>query len=613
MEKQLNIRNKLLLLSGLVGVTLLGIAGVIYVGIGKVESQQAMLIKASDVNSKLNQISSTFHQFCKKPSDQLVQSFRKGTQSLREAVSVAAASSDDSSVFSKVSNDINELEQIFSEIAETQEKIGFNHSSGRHGDLERTAQALEKALSASDRPDLLVKLLKIRVQERNYFLLLSEAITSRFELQTEALISSISSGVNDPTIANDLKKKTQAYKSAFKKLAADYKNIGLDSSLGAQGQFLETLHKISIDASQIPALVADKLSEQHSSSNKGIVFSLFLLGIVTFLSLYFGGNHFISRPLQAIIKELRTYSYILHKAASQVTQSSEGLAQSTTQQAASIEETSAAIKEVSGQAEVGRDLAGQASDSADFVMQLTREGSKALTTMITAVEAIQTASEETVEIVRVIDEIAFQTNLLALNAAVEAARAGEAGKGFAVVAEEVRALAKRSADAAKNTSERIDKSQKLAVEGVEITRRLNETFTKTKETSETASLATSTISDKQSEQLNALREIFEVISQLDGCTQTNAASAQESAAAAANLLDQSHGIDILATRLATLCGLENGQEDNDELETRKVDTHSPSPAVQINEQAAENPRPTWEMPELDEDSAKIESVFFTEH
>jgi methyl-accepting chemotaxis protein len=175
-------------------------------------------------------------------------------------------------------------------------------------------------------------------------------------------------------------------------------------------------------------------------------------------------------------------------------------------------------------------------------------------TMSAAMEAIRISSNDIAKIIKTIDEIAFQTNILALNAAVEAARAGEAGMGFAVVADEVRNLAQRSAQAAKETADKIEGAIAKTAEGVEVSGKvaqaLNDIVTKVRQVDE---LVTE-VSGASREQTQGITQINVAISQMDKVTQSTAASAEESAAAAQELNAQAETMKQSVAELLQLVG-----------------------------------------------------------
>ena len=191
------------------------------------------------------------------------------------------------------------------------------------------------------------------------------------------------------------------------------------------------------------------------------------------------------------------------------------------------------------------------ADTAQKVNDIAKQarGAADMQTMSVAMAAIQVSSDEIAKIIRTIDEIAFQTNILALNAAVEAARAGEAGMGFAVVAEEVRNLAHRSAQAAKETSGKIEGAITNTRRGVEISsqvaRTLNEIIAKVCQVDELAA----EVAGASREQTQGVTQINGAVGQMDKVTQANAANAEESAAAARELNAQAgtmmHSVDEL--------------------------------------------------------------------
>ncbi len=235
---------------------------------------------------------------------------------------------------------------------------------------------------------------------------------------------------------------------------------------------------------------------------------------------------------------VRSASEQVAAAADEISSGSQALAVGTSEQARNLSEVEGKISELSESfnesqqaADSGRDLTGRALDGAGA-------GVEAMARLSEAMEGIKTASDETAAIVRTIDDIAFQTNLLALNAAVEAARAGEAGKGFAVVAEEVRALAMRSAEAAKNTADLIAGSVSRAEEGVaineEVTEKLGTIEHDVRELKEVMrGLADGIEGDQE-----LVGHVVSAISEVNRVTQQTAANAEESSSTAEELAGQ---------------------------------------------------------------------------
>jgi methyl-accepting chemotaxis protein len=260
----------------------------------------------------------------------------------------------------------------------------------------------------------------------------------------------------------------------------------------------------------------------------------------------------ISGVLLGVLDELNDAAGQLNGISSQVASSSQSLAQGASEQAAALEESSASAEQINAMAQ----RSSQHSNSAVELVAKSEvefaQANQVLDHVVAAIGDLSSQSSNISKIIRVIDEIAFQTNILALNASVEAARAGEAGLGFAVVADEVRNLAQRSAQAAKDTASLIEGSITKSHEGkssVDEMARVVRSITN--ESAQVRSLVGDVDAGSQ-EQSRGIAEIAKAIQQMQQVTQTNAASAEQGAAAAMELNSHSETLTGIVDRLGVL-------------------------------------------------------------
>jgi methyl-accepting chemotaxis protein len=248
------------------------------------------------------------------------------------------------------------------------------------------------------------------------------------------------------------------------------------------------------------------------------------------------------------LQQVSTGTEQVSSASQQISAGSQSLAQGSSEQASSLEEVSSSLEEMSSMtkqnaqnANEAKVLAGEANNNAD-------QGKQAMGRMSIAINKIKDSSDQTAKIVKTIDEIAMQTNLLALNAAVEAARAGEAGRGFAVVAEEVRNLAQRSAQAAKNTADMIEESVRNAEEGVLIAVDVSKSFESIAGGNKKVNDLIAEIAAASNEQAQGIDQVNNAVAQMDKVTQQNAANSEESASAAEELSSQAEELQNMVSQ-----------------------------------------------------------------
>lgn len=257
-----------------------------------------------------------------------------------------------------------------------------------------------------------------------------------------------------------------------------------------------------------------------------------------------------NRAMDAMVSVMSAVSEAtngINNGAGDIRQASDDLSQRTEQQAASLEETAAAMDEITSTVRETAVGAGRANGVVSEARAEAEQSGDVVRRAVEAMNGIERASLEISEIISVIDGIAFQTNLLALNAGVEAARAGDAGKGFAVVASEVRALAQRSADAAKDVKAKINASAEQVEVGVELVSETGKALQRIIVRIGEISTLVGSIAASAEQQATGLQQINTAVSEMDGVTQQNAAMVEEATAAARSLAEEA---DELAGNIA---------------------------------------------------------------
>ncbi|KUJ73979.1 hypothetical protein AVO42_00735 [Thiomicrospira sp. XS5] len=260
------------------------------------------------------------------------------------------------------------------------------------------------------------------------------------------------------------------------------------------------------------------------------------------------------QKLSDIVSQSIITSQVVNTASEEVAKGALDLSSRVQEQAAAIEQTSATMDEMNSAVQNNTDNSQQAASVAQKVQTESEQASKVMQQTITAMNTIQESSHKISEIVTLIDSIAFQTNLLALNAAVEAARAGDHGRGFAVVAGEVRALAQKSADAAKEINSLITESVQRIDEGTHLAGESGEVIGNITQMINEMSLMINQIAQASTEQAQGVEQVHKAIGEIDATTQQNAALVEETSAAAESMSEQatdlSHNMAFFKTNTA---------------------------------------------------------------
>ena len=315
---------------------------------------------------------------------------------------------------------------------------------------------------------------------------------------------------------------------------------------------------LALATAEAAATAAANAADESMVASRRTTALVVCIGLIVGIGLVIVTSRSISSALRSVASSLGDGADQVSSAAGQVSASSQSLAEGASEQAASLEETSASLEEVSSMtkrnaegAQQAKALSGQTRDAADV-------GAADMEAMRVAMDDIKASSNDISKIIKTIDEIAFQTNILALNAAVEAARAGEAGMGFAVVAEEVRSLAQRSAQSAKETAAKIEVAISKSEHGVLISGKVALSLAEIVEKARKVDGLVGEIATASLEQSQGIGQVNTAVSQMDKVTQSNAGNAEETASAAEELSAQAQVMRDGVAQLMRLVGGSTG-------------------------------------------------------
>ena len=337
----------------------------------------------------------------------------------------------------------------------------------------------------------------------------------------------------------------------------------MNDAIAADAQRLsEQKENVKSDLLALSMLIRDDLLSNidqvvsNSEHQNRLNLMIFLLVVGTsILLIFFLIRHSILAPLYRLLEGLNLASKQVTTISEQVGSASRELAMGANRQAASLEETAASLEEMATMTNRNADNSREANSLVKDAEKMVSAAQDSMDELNTSMSKISGASQQTLDIITNIDEIAFQTNLLALNAAIEAARAGEAGSGFAVVAEEVRNLALRSAEAAKVTSELLNTTDKEIKAGVNLVEKGRSVFKQMVERMEKSGKLVDMISSASADQAQGLDQINSVISEIETVTLQTSRSADESAVASREMGSQADQMNLMLDGLVKLVGL----------------------------------------------------------
>lgn len=339
----------------------------------------------------------------------------------------------------------------------------------------------------------------------------------------------------------------------------------------------------------------NKMSSSIHENSAGIQFLLIFGMIICTLAALFLGvvlSISISKPLNLAVNQLNEGAQQVAAASNQLSSAAQQLSQGSAEQASAIEETSSTLQGSTSMLQQNTVNTKQAAQLSEKAKEMADKGGSEMLLMMESIQEIKKSSDQIAKIIKVIDDIAFQTNILALNAAIEAARAGEAGLGFAVVAEEVRNLAGRSAQAAKDTTAIIESNIGLSNNGVSVAGRVNEVLMEITIQAKKVRELMVEISAASQEQAQGVEQVNKALVQVEAVTQHNAANAEEGALASEELSAQADNMRKIVQELSRMV---NGKiaalqfnEDNSQEDSGHLKVYSGEASKGISS--------TWEKP-----------------
>jgi len=490
-------------------------------------------------------------------------------------------------------------EKDFQAVANTRLKIGLNETVGLQGSLRNSVHDIENSLTALHNDKLTIKMLMMRRHEKDFLARQKDKYLDKLAKRKTEFKSILSkSAIPAPTRAK-IAKNLDAYYHDMYALAEGMKSMskglaGLEDQITGMQPAFRSLKNL------VAKLETDNKAVQQSANKLVatllitgmVVGGIVILGSVIFLALAISrgldeavrvcrnvaqGNlgldinpksgdeigqlltslKFMDENLMRVVHEVKAAVASISDASQEIAQGNTSLSQRTEEQASSLEETASSMEEMTGTVKQNAESAAEAKRLAETNRIRAGNGAEVVSQAVNAMGEINDSSTRIGEITSTIDGIAFQTNLLALNAAVEAARAGEQGRGFAVVASEVRALAQRSAEAAKEIKSLIEDSVDKVKAGTHLVDESGKTLEEIIVGAQKVAGLIAEISAASLEQASGIDQVNNAIAQMDGMTQDNAALVEEAAAASRSMQEQAHSLEHLMTFFRINAGVES--------------------------------------------------------